>query len=69
VICVVFQLWKFLAVVYAAETGVFTDGAETLCEDSELLTREVVLLDSLADDFFGDAVGVDIRWRGIAISW
>ena len=36
---------------------------EALGHDDQFLTGEVVFLDGLADDFFGDAVGVDLWWR------
>ena len=36
------------------------DAEETLAQDDELLARDVVLLDGLADELFAAAVGVDV---------
>jgi hypothetical protein len=66
VVCVILQLRKLVGIFYAAYRRIFADIAITLCEDDELLTREVVLLDRLADDFLRDTVGVDVGWTMLA---
>jgi hypothetical protein len=62
-VCIILQLRELVGIVYAAYRGIFADIAIALREDDKLLTREVVLLDRLADDFLRDTVGVDVGWR------
>lgn len=62
VVRVVFELREFVCVFDATQAGVFAYGAETFCEDGELVAGDRELLDCFADDLFGDAVGVDVGW-------
>lgn len=43
-----------------SDTWLFTERGEALGEDDHLLARDVVLLESLADDGLGGAVGVNV---------
>lgn len=60
-VCVVLQLRQLFREVYAAQTGIFANCAAAFCEDGEFFTRKRVLFDRFADDFFRNAVGIDIR--------
>ena len=62
VVCVVLELGEFVCVLDAAEARVFADGAEAFCQDGEFVAGDVELFDCFADDFFRDAVGVDVGW-------
>jgi hypothetical protein len=57
---VVLQHRQLLAVVDTSQAWVFANNAEAFGEDDELVARKFVLLDRLANDLLGDAVGVDI---------
>jgi hypothetical protein len=49
---VVLQLWHLGRVLDASQTGVLANVTEALCEDDELVAREVIFLDRFTDDFF-----------------
>lgn len=57
---VVLGLLHFLAVFDMVDAWLLADRAVALREDYQLVTREVLLFDELADHFFGDAVGVHV---------
>lgn len=57
---VVLGLRNVLAVQNAADVGRLADVAVAFGEDDKFVARDVVFLDSFADDFFADAVGVDV---------
>jgi hypothetical protein len=60
VVCVVLELGELFGIVDAAQPRIFTHIAVALCEDDELLAREVVLLDRFADDLFRYTIRVDV---------
>lgn len=61
-ICVILQLRQFVAIVYAAQTGVFADGAEAFCKYDKLFTGKAVFLDRFANDLFRYTIRVYVSW-------
>jgi hypothetical protein len=59
-VCVVSKLWKLLAILNSPKAWVLARVTVALCEDDELVTRKLVLLDRFANDLFRDAIGVNI---------
>lgn len=42
------------------DAGIFTEGGETFGEDDDFVAGNGVFFDGFADDFFADAVAVDV---------
>lgn len=50
------ELWQLFAVLDCSKSRILAGVAVALCEDDELVAREIVLLDSFANDLLGDTI-------------
>jgi hypothetical protein len=64
-VCVVSKLRQLLAILDCPQTWVFTSVTVALCEDDELVARQLVLVDRFANDLFRDTVGVYISYASV----
>ena len=66
---VVFALLDLLAVGDGAHVGLLAHDAVAFGQDDELVAGEGVFFDRFADDFFRDAVGVDVGGVPLGFVW
>ena len=66
---VVFALSKIAREVAHTAGRLLSNGSVALCQDEQLVSRDVVLLNRFGDDLLGDSVAVDVcRVPGIYTS-